>query len=202
MVVSYWTAATTVRRHRAVFPEGIAAHAVELLDRSGYEGFSFRRLAESLEVAPASLYSRVRGPSDVFDLALDHVLAQDEGVQAAIAAGTALDILNALHRHLVDHSWAVHVVAAAPPRGPAYLSLSEALVVRLSDAGHEDVLSLAYATTNLVIGSAVTAQASCREPDEPIDPEREPTYGAMHATMSSTPEEVLESALRALLGRQ
>ena len=200
--MSYWTTATSARRHRAVFPEAIAAHAAQLLDEAGLEGFSLRRLADRLEVAPASLYSRVRGPSDVLDLALDHALAADDQVQRAVAHGADIDMLLALHRHLVDHPWGVQVLAAAPPRGPAYLAFSEVLVVRLGDSRHDDVLSLSYAATNLVIGSALTTQATRREPGEPVDTDRAPTYEALRARASSTPEQVLDAALRTLLGRQ
>lgn len=198
--MTYWTAVPAARRRRALFPEAIAAHAVELLDDLGYDGFSLRRLADRLEVAPASLYSRVRGPSDVLDLALDHALDADETIAAAVTSGAALDILRALHRHLLDHPWAVRVIAAAPPRGPAYLALSEALVVRLGEGGRTNPLTVAYAATNVVIGSALTTHAAGREPGELIDEDHAPTYAALHADLSVTPEEVLDEALRAVLG--
>ena len=198
--MTYWTAAPAARRQRTLTPEAIAAHAVELLDERGHEGFSLRRLADRLGVAPASLYSRVRGPSDVLDLALDHALAADGAVAAAVGSGAALYTLRALPRHLVEHPWAVHVIAAAPPRGPAYLALSEAVVVRLDEGGRANPLSSAYAATNLVVGSALTTHAARREPGEQIDRDRAPTYASLHDSLSATPEEVLDEALLSLLG--
>lgn len=197
--MSYWDTAKVVRRSRILEPEVIARTAAELLDHVGYDAFSLRVLAGRLAVAPASLYSRINGTSDALDLALDHALGADEPVQRAVRLGAAVDMLRALFRHLLEHPWAVHVVAMGPPRGPAYLAFSEALVTGLREAGRPDPLQAAYAATNLVIGSGLTYHAAGREAAEPVDGDRAPHYEALHADMSFTPEDVLAGALDELL---
>lgn len=197
--MSYWDSAKAVRRNRVLEPGVIARAAAALLDEVGYDAFSLRVLAGRLDVAPASLYSRIRGSSDALDLALDHALGADEPVQRAVRLGPATDMLRALFRHLLEHPWAINVIAMRPPRGPAYLTFSEALVGRLQDTGRPDPLPVAYAATNLVIGSALTFQAADRDVAEPVDSDRAPRYGALHADVDFTAEDVLVAALGELL---
>ncbi|MBB3662928.1 MULTISPECIES: TetR/AcrR family transcriptional regulator [Prauserella salsuginis group] len=197
--MSYWDAAKAVRRSRVLEPEAIARTAARLLDQVGYDEFSLRLLADWLDVAPASLYSRIRGTSDALDLALDHALGADHSIQQAISRGEAVEILRAFFEHLLEHSWAVHVVAMRPPRGPAYLEFSESLVRGLQESGRSDPLSRAYAATNLVIGSALTYQAAGREVDAPVSADRAPHYEALHADIAFTPHDVLDKALGELL---
>ena len=54
----------------------IVATAVELLDAQGLDGLTMRRLADRLGAGVMSLYWHVNNKEDVFDLALDTVLAQ------------------------------------------------------------------------------------------------------------------------------
>jgi len=55
--------------------ERIVATAIELLDGNGIDGLSMRRLAERLGAGAMSLYWHVDNKEEVFDLALDAVLA-------------------------------------------------------------------------------------------------------------------------------
>lgn len=202
MHTSYWDTAIPVRRRRTLTPEAIARTTASLLDESGMENFSLRALAVSLGVAPASLYSRIRGTPDAFDLALDHTLGQDPVVPRRIETGTALPMLLALYHHLIQHPWAIQIIAVRPPRGPAYLAYSEALVRGLEEAGQAEPLAVAYAATNLVIGSALTSQAAHREPNIPVDRARARLYGALHAEPLPDPEEVLTAGLASILRTQ
>ncbi|MGC5616449.1 TetR/AcrR family transcriptional regulator [Georgenia sp. Z1491] len=208
--MGYWDQVRTVQRRRSIDPGTIAAASVRLLDESGLAGFTLRGLAGALGVAPASLYSRLDGLADAHDLALDDALARDADVRQAVdgagqvrqavdGAGEVRELALALYRHLLRHPWAIHVLAARPPRGPAYLALSEELVRRLRSSGRGDPLALAYAVSNLVLGSALTAGAARTEPTTPVDDDAAPTYARHHDRAAVDPEAVLDAALRALL---
>ncbi|GAA3167689.1 MULTISPECIES: hypothetical protein [Streptomyces] len=198
--MSYWERVKPVRRVRALDPDAIARAAVGILDASGFDGLSLRGLAQALGTAPASLYSRVNGLADALDLALDHALAHDAAVQRAVREEEAAEILLALYRHLLAHPWAVRVIAARPPRGPAYLAFSEGLSARLGEPDAATPLWTAYAATNLVIGSALTRQAAQLEPRTPGDDEVAPVYEELRRRGSDGPEDVLRQALHTLLG--
>lgn len=197
--MSYWEKARPIQRNRAVNPESIAKETGKLLDESGLESFSLRALATALGVAPASLYSRISGTSDAFDLALDYALGADVAVQHAIENGQALDVLTSLYHHLLEHPWSTQIIAMCPPRGPAYLALSEALVQQLNQANRTNPLALAYAATNLVIGSALTDQAARLETKSPVDGTKAHVYRTLHAGNTLSPEDVLIGALHSLL---
>ena len=141
--VSYWDHRKPVRRTRAVDVDEIARIAVELLDGGGLRALTLRAVAHQLDVAPASLYSRVTAVEDLFDLALDRALGLDPEVQAATAGAEVLDLMHAYYRHLVQHPWACQVIAMRAPRGPHYLRLSERLCVLLAEDGSTDPLLVA-----------------------------------------------------------
>ncbi|MEV7958099.1 hypothetical protein [Streptomyces sp. NPDC088141] len=196
--MSYWEHVKPVRRVRALDPEAIARAAVRILDASGIEGLSLRALANALEAAPASLYSRINGISDALDLALDHALGHDGAVQRALREEEASEVLLSLYRHLLEHPWAVQVIAMRPPRGPAYLAFSEGLSERLGRSGAAAPLWVAYSASNLVIGSAMTYRAAQLEPRTPGDESVAPVYEELRRDASHDPEEALRRALHVL----
>ncbi|MFB7916037.1 hypothetical protein [Streptomyces sp. NPDC056061] len=197
--MSYWEHVKPVRRVRALDPEVIARAAVRILDASGIDGLSLRALANTLETAPASLYSRINGISDALDLALDHALEHDAAVQHALCEEEASEVLLSLYRHLLGHPWAVQVIAMRPPRGPAYLAFSEGLSERLGRSDAPAPLWVAYAASNLVVGSAMTHRAARLEPRTPGDASVAPVYEELRREASHDPEEVLRQALHVLL---
>lgn len=197
--MSYWDHPLPVRRARAVDSARIAAAAIELLDAGGLPALTVRAVATRLGVAPASLYSRVRSVDDMADLALDHALRADETLTAALDGADIHQLMTAYFRHLTAHPWAGQVIAARPPRGPAYLQLSEAMVTRLVEKRYPDPLGLAYSLSNLVIGSALTASLAAGERAVSVDAGPAAVYAELHARHAVDPEEILDRALRALL---
>lgn len=204
--MSYWTTRRPVRRQRAVDVSALARAAVHLLDRGGLESLTARAVARELEVAPASLYSRVGTVEDILDLALDTALADDPSMQEAITpgeepspAGTELDpLLLAFFRHLRAHPWAAAVIARRALRGPEYLRLSERLCELLEDAGAADPLGASYAMSNFVIGSAATSAVDADEMSVPVDPEIAPRYARLHDTRTGDSEEIVRRGVAAL----
>ncbi|WP_413251382.1 CbbQ/NirQ/NorQ C-terminal domain-containing protein [Tomitella gaofuii] len=102
--------------------EVIARESVGLLDAGGLRALTVRALTvraatARLGVAPASLYSRVQGVEDLFDLALDQALCDDESVQEALRESNIHDLMLALRRHLLEHPWACQVIGLVKPLG-------------------------------------------------------------------------------------
>lgn len=199
--MSYWEQRRPVQRARAVDVRQLALAAAELLDSGGPRALTIRAAARRLDVAPASLYSRVDSVDDLFDLALDHVLGQDADVQEGIQRATPHALMLTYYRHLVHHPWACQVIAMRAPRGPNYLRFSERLCVLLTDMGATDPLGDAYALSNFVIGSATTTPTASRERTAPVDSAVAPTYAALHAAREVDAEAVISAGLHALLHR-
>ncbi|MEU3947976.1 TetR family transcriptional regulator [Streptomyces sp. NPDC029526] len=199
--MSYWEHRKPVRRARAVDVRDLARVAVELLDEGGLRALTVRAVALRLDVAAASLYSRIASVDDLYDLALDDALGQDSEAQRALLEAELHPLMLAYYRHLVRHPWACQVIAMRAPRGPHYLRLSERLCTLLARRGSADPLGDAYALSNFVIGSAATAPAAHHEPDAPVDQEVAPFYASLHSAHRLDPEAVLDAGLRVLLHR-
>lgn len=197
--MSYWERRKPVRRARAVDVRDVARTAVELLDEGGLRALTVRAVAFRLEVAPASLYSRVTSVDDLYDLALDDALGRDTQLQEALKQAGLHALMLAYYRHLVRHPWACQVIAMRAPRGPNYLRLSERMCVLLTERGATDPLSDAYALSNFVIGSATTTPTAGHERDAPVDREIAPLYASLHAAHTVDTETIIEAGLDALL---
>ncbi|GAA1490787.1 TetR/AcrR family transcriptional regulator [Brachybacterium sacelli] len=197
--MSYWNHRKEVRRERSVDHEALARASAILLDDGGPRALTVRSVASALQVAPSSVYSRVHGVEDLFDLALDHVLGEDQEVAAALRGPDLMGLLLAQYRHLLRHRWACEVISRRPPRGPNHLQLSERMCDLLVTAGAAEPLGTSYAVSNLVIGSAVTAPLAEAELAAAIDEEAAPVYASLHRDQEPDPEAVLRSALATLL---
>lgn len=197
--VSYWDHRKPVTRQRAVDTSEVARTAGRILDAGGLRALTVRAVAKDLDVAAASLYSRLSSADDILDLALDDVLGRDATLQAALDKAPLRELLMAYFRHLVRHPWACQVIAMRAPRGPNYLRLSERMCVLLMEQGSPDPLGDAYALSNFVIGSATTAPMADHERVSVVDEEIAPEYAALHAAHRVDPEEIVSSELDALL---
>ncbi|KID29919.1 transcriptional regulator, TetR family [Prauserella sp. Am3] len=178
--VSYWDHRKPVRRERAVDIDAAAQAAVDLLDSGGLRALTLRAVANRLEVAPPSLYSRVESVDDLFDLALDRALGCDPELTRTVDEAGIEELVLSYYRHVLRHRWVCHVIAMRAPRGPHYLRLSERLCTLLVDSGVAAPLSAAYALSNFAIGSAATAPVAGSEHHAPVDPASAPTYARLH----------------------
>lgn len=199
--MSYWEHRKPVKRARAVDVSRVANAAAQLLDQGGLRALTIRAVANKLDVAPASLYSRLSSVDDLFDLALDDALGCDPELLAARGQATLHELMLAYFRHLVRHPWACQVIAMRAPRGPNYLRLSERMCVLLVELGSPDPLGDAYALSNFVIGSATTAPVAGHERESPVDGELAPEYASLHAVHRVDSEEIVRAGLRALLAK-
>ncbi|TSD62793.1 TetR/AcrR family transcriptional regulator [Aeromicrobium piscarium] len=196
--MSYWDHVRPVRRTRAVAIGELAREAGRLLDEGGVDALTVRALAGRMGVAPASLYSRVESADDLLDLALDHALADDVDLQRAMAEDGHRGLYLAYYRHLRRHPWAPRVIGLRAPRGPAYLRLSERFCELLEGEGVDDPLTMTYAMSNFVIGSAATDPIVESERDSPIDVDLAPVYARLHMRHEVDAEAIVAAGLRAL----
>jgi AcrR family transcriptional regulator len=204
--MSYWEHRKPVQRARAVDIDAVARASRDALDAGGLRALTLRAVAGELGVAPASLYSRVSGVEDLFDLALDAALGEDSEVRDCLERDDLHRILLAFFGHLIRHPWACHVIGFRAPRGPHYLHLSERLCTLLEEAGSSDPLTASYALSNFVIGSAMTAPISGDERAAPVDERIAPHYAALHARhradpQLADPQLIVDSGLSALLAQ-
>ena len=123
---------------RRLSREQIVEGAVALLDVVGVDGFSMRRLAARLEVAPMSIYEHVAGKEDIFDLALDAAFAEIAEDEEAAGADWRATITHHLSegRHVMHrHPWMTTLIGSRPLLGPATLERSEQFYAALHHAG-------------------------------------------------------------------
>lgn len=168
---------------RALSADDVVRAALDLLDESGLDAFTMRRLAERLGTYPASVYWHVGGKTEVLSAVGAHVLA---GVNADLAdptstpwdewlAGAARGYRRAMHAHPALAAWAVtHLEARVPV--PDVLEQVLFVLARAGFAG--DRLASAYTA---FMGSLFGWVGVELIPD---DPERGADRAALEASIS------------------
>lgn len=144
----------------ALSRERIVATAVELLDTQGVEGLTMRRLADRLGCGVMSLYWHVANKEDVFDLALDSVLAYSGPTQDVGAREWRDEIVHMLEKwraSMLRHPWSASLL----PRqvlGHNTLARLETLSKTLSGAGvaESDLNAAIWSLWNYLMGATIT----------------------------------------------
>jgi AcrR family transcriptional regulator len=141
--------------------EIIAATALALADREGFEAVSMRRVADQLKVGTMSLYYYVKTKDDLV-AAMDDAL-MSELVLTALPKSWKLAIIQiASHTHalLLRHPWALVSMQSAPPGLNALRHMEQclkALAATSMTAGQK--LSLLAMVDDFVFGHALRASA-------------------------------------------
>jgi AcrR family transcriptional regulator len=150
--------------------ERIVATAVELLDTQGLDGLTMRRLGDRLGAGAMSLYWHVENKEEVFDLALDSVLAYRGPVQPGGAQDWRGDIVHMLEdwrASMLSHPWSASLL---PRRalGPNMLGRLELLSKTLSRAGvaDADLNAAIWSFWNYVMGATITRGNFDRSDDD------------------------------------
>lgn len=162
--ISVWLQpAKTPRSEPPLSRARIVAAAIELLDTQGVRGLTMRRLAERLGSGVMSLYWHVDTKEDVFDLALDSVLAYREPPRSDGPRDWRGDVVHMLEDWracMLRHPWSASLLER-PAFGPNVLGRLERLGKALSDAGIADAdLNVGiWSLYNYVMGATI-ARAS------------------------------------------
>jgi AcrR family transcriptional regulator len=131
-----WMARERPRKMR-LSRERITDAAIGLLDAEGVAGFSMRRLAARLDAGAMSLYEYVRGLEDVYDLAVDGVVAEIDLDDGAGTSWRAV-LTRQLHQSrqvMRRHPWLPALMAVRPLLGPRFLARAELFYATLASAG-------------------------------------------------------------------
>jgi AcrR family transcriptional regulator len=175
------------RGRRALTRERVVAEALAVISTDGAQALSMRAIAARLGVVPGALYRHVRSKEQLYDLALDAVLAEvdcqvDPGAPWAAQVAVLARRLRAV---LEDHPGIAALLKARDPVSPASLALAEAFLTPLYVAG----LPGCQAALAFRLVYDYTAGFALADPTSPAEQRlRDPaTRQELHAFLQSLP---------------
>jgi TetR/AcrR family tetracycline transcriptional repressor len=136
----------------------VVRQAVALLDESGVDGLTMRRLAERLGVQAATLYNHVRDKGELLALVADAICGEVREPDAHLSWRKRLEALAWDYRQvLLSHQDAARVLTITPPIGPQRLRVIEHVLDALCLAGftNEDVADASWVFNTYVTGFAL-----------------------------------------------
>jgi TetR/AcrR family transcriptional regulator, tetracycline repressor protein len=162
------TVRTTLNR------EYIAAVALSVLDESGADGFSMRRLATALGADPMAAYRHFADQQDLFDAVAVHLFTEMD-LESLPWQSDWRELMVAyadrLRSVLRDHPHAVPVFATRPIRDPAAIGIGDRMITRLRDAGFTPAVAMQLTrclreyVIGHVLGWAAAVTGRSRKPD-------------------------------------
>ncbi|MET9826285.1 MULTISPECIES: TetR/AcrR family transcriptional regulator [Streptomyces] len=175
--------------------------ALDLLNESGLDALTMRRLADALGVQAGALYRYFATKHDLLTAMAERML---DGVADAAGPTTdsdwsekAADLIRALRTALLAHRDGARVFAGTHPTGPNTLGFSERLIGVLREAGFSDseAARALYTVANFTVGHTLEEQAAHYPGDE------EPTdAGALHEAVAAGAYPHLAATLPVLAG--
>jgi AcrR family transcriptional regulator len=115
--------------------EDVVRAAISLADAEGLAALSMRRVAETLQLSPMSLYTYVPSKAELTDLMLDRVA----GEMSEPVAGDWRERLTVLCRQrwatAQRHPWIMQLARRRPPLGPNVLARVEAMLHAIDGLG-------------------------------------------------------------------
>jgi AcrR family transcriptional regulator len=144
--------------------DGITAAALQLIGRSGYDGFTMAALARTLNVAPSALYNHVSSKRDVLVLVQDHltsfvdVSAFETGPWEQAVRDWAWSYRDVFSKHTP----LIPVIAVLPVTdAPKTLAMYEAVSAGFGRAGfpQERIIPAIVALESFIFGSAYDVAA-------------------------------------------
>ena len=146
--------------------DGITLAALQLIGKSGYDGFTMAALARTLNVAPSALYNHVSSKRDVLVLVQDHLTSfvDVSPFEAEPWDQAVRDWAWSYREVFSKHTPLIPVIAVLPVTdAPKTLAMYEAVSAGFSRAGfpQERIVSAIVALESFIFGSAydVTAPA-------------------------------------------
>lgn len=117
--------------------ESVVAEALTLIAQEGVEALTMRALSARLGVVPGALYRHVRSKEQLQDLVVDGVLAEvDCDINPALPWTEQIKVLaHQLRKVLEDHPGVAGLLKTRDPLGPHSLTLAEAFLLPLHQAG-------------------------------------------------------------------
>lgn len=175
--------AQSARRGDALSRERIVAAAVELLDRSGEAGLTFRALGARLRTGPGAIYWHVANKEELLVAATEAVLAEAvsgelPGEPAAAVRAIALGVFDGID----NHPW-IGTQLARVAAQPATLRVFERLGQRVQALGVPEAarFDAVSALLNYILGVAVQNAVNARVQEPGTD--RAAVLGAVSASL-------------------
>jgi len=150
---------------RGLSVDEVVGRATELADADGLDKVTMRRLAESLDVAPMTLYNYVPSKGELLDLMLDDAYLRMRRTplgrkQWRAGLEAVADDNRALY---AQHPWAAAVSTGRPPLGPGQMAKYEHELSPLEGHGLSDVeLDAALTFVLDFVQSSALAEAQTR----------------------------------------
>jgi AcrR family transcriptional regulator len=121
--------------------EDVVRAAISLADAEGLGAVSMRRVAESLQVSPMSLYTYVPSKAELIDLMLDRVAGETEEPSGAVEGwrGRFEQMARQGWARAQRHPWILQVGMRRPPLGPNVLNRAEATLAALDGVGLDEM---------------------------------------------------------------
>jgi AcrR family transcriptional regulator len=141
--------------------EKIAAVALAIADKDGFEAVSMRRIAEELDVGTMSLYYYIKTKDDLIAVMDDALMA--EALLPSLPKGwkrAIVEIARRTHALLIRHPWALTAMLSAPPGLNAMRHMEQCLeaLAETSMTGGEKLTLLAM-VDDFVFGHALREAA-------------------------------------------
>jgi AcrR family transcriptional regulator len=182
--------------------DGITAAALQLIGKSGYDGFTMAALARTLNVAPSALYNHVSSKRDVLVLVQDHltsfvdVTAFEAGPWEEAVRDWAWSYRDVFSKHTP----LIPVIAVLPVAdAPKTLAMYEAVSAGFSRAGfpQERIIPAIVAFESFIFGSAYDATAPADIFDSGTMAEATPHFtSAVRRQAEDTHEKPADAAFR------
>jgi AcrR family transcriptional regulator len=125
------------RQRRALSRDQVVAETLAIISSQGVQALSMRGLAARLGVVPGALYRHVHSKEELYDLALDAVLAEvDPQVDDSLAWATQVtELAQRLRAALERHPGLASLLKTRDPLSPHSLAVAEAFLASLQAAG-------------------------------------------------------------------
>jgi TetR/AcrR family transcriptional regulator, tetracycline repressor protein len=160
---SLWfdAAETDEELRRTLTRERVVNQALALIAQEGVEALTMRALGARIGVVPGALYRHVRSKEQLQDLVVDGVLAEvDCDLDQALPWTEQIKVLaHRLRDVLEDHPGVATLLKTRDPLGPHSLSLAEAFLLPLHDAGfpHREAGLAFFLIVDYTIGFEVSS---------------------------------------------
>jgi AcrR family transcriptional regulator len=111
--------------------DDVVRAAISLADAEGLEALSMRRVAETLQLSPMSLYTYVPSKAELTDLMLDRVAGEVVAPVAGDWRGQLTELCRQRWALAQRHPWIIRVGTRRPALGPNVLATVEATLSAL-----------------------------------------------------------------------
>ena len=150
------------KRKSRLSREKIAAVALAIADKEGFEAVSMRHVAQDLKVGTMSLYYYVKTKDDLI-AAMDDALMSEallpslpKGWQRAI-----IEIAKRTHAVFIRHPWALVAILSAPPGLNAMRHMEQCLeALAQTSMTHKQKITLLATVDDFVFGHALREAAT------------------------------------------